>query len=271
MVDRAENGDAPAPAPPALDRALAILWRDHAELDAAAATRRGPRQRLSVDQVIVAAIALADVDGLSAVTIRKVADLLGIGAMSLYTYVPGREELIGFMADRVMADSPKPPFTGSLRDRLAALADAQVAAVQAHPWILDIDESRPLIGPGGSDLWEWQLSAVEGQGFDDFEMQHTVSLVTGFASMAARWIVNLEKVRGASDQTDAEWWSDNAPLLTQLMPADRYPISGRVGTSIGEAYQAATHPQSTYRFGLERILDGIELYLQRKGASAPDR
>ena len=263
MVDSATPADASAP--PALDRALAILWRDHAELDAAAAGRRGPRQRLTVDQVIVAAIALADTDGLSAVTVRKVADLLGIGAMTLYTYVPGRDELVGFMVDRVMADFPKPAFTGTLRSRLTALADAQVSAVKAHPWILDIDESRPLIGPGGSDLWEWQLSAVEAQGMDDFEMQHTVSLVTGFASMAARWMVNLTKVRDASDKTDAEWWTENAPLLAELMPADRYPISGRVGTSIGEAYQSATHPESSYRFGLDRILDGIELYLASKG------
>ncbi len=260
MTESPETGaDA---APPALDRALAILWRDHTA--AGEVGRRGPKQSLSVEQVIVAAIALADGEGLAAVTMRKVADLLGIGAMTLYTYVPGREELVGFMVDRVMADSPKPEFTGSLRERLTTLADEQVAAVRRHPWILDIDESRPLIGPGGSDLWEWQLGAVEGMGLDDFEMQHTVSLVTGFASMAARWMVNLDKVRGASDQTDAEWWADNAPLLAELMPQNRYPISGRVGTTIGEEYQAATHPETAYRFGLERILDGLELYLQRK-------
>src|SRR5690606_39008429 len=104
------------------------------------------------------------------------------------------------------------------------------------------------------------LSSLEGMGVDDFEMQHTISLVTGFASMAARWMVNLEKVRGASDQTDAEWWADNAPLLTELMPADRYPISGRVGTTIGEAYEAATHPEASYRFGLDRIIEGLELH-----------
>lgn len=263
MTETVETPGDAAP-PPALDRALAILWRDRAAPEEPAAGRRGPKQRLSVDQVIVAAIALADGEGLVAVTVRKVAELLGIGAMTLYTYVPGRDELVGFMVDRVMADSPKPEFTGSLRERLTALADAQIAAVRAHPWLLDIDESRPLIGPGGSDLWEWQLSAVEGMGLDDFEMQHTVSLVTGFASMAARWMVNLEKVRGASEQSDAEWWADNAPLLTELMPPDRYPISGRVGTSLGEAYQAATHPEASYRFGLERILDGIELYQDRR-------
>lgn len=263
MSERAETTGEAAELP-ALDRALAILWRDRTAVEGPAAGRRGPRQRLNVDQVIVAAIALADGEGLAAVTVRKVAELLGVGAMTLYTYVPGRDELVGFMVDRVMADAPKPPFSGSLRERLTVLADAQVAAVRAHPWILDIDESRPLIGPGGSDLWEWQLSAVEGLGLDDFEMQHTISLVTGFASMAARWIVSLEKVRGASDQTDGEWWADNAPLLAELMPEDRYPISGRVGAAIGEAYQAATHPEASYRFGLARILDGLELHLATK-------
>lgn len=61
--------------------------------------------------------------------------------------------------------------------------------------------------------------------------------------------------------TDAEWWEVNAPILDRVMAGTDFPLAGRVGTSTGEAYNAATDPDLSFRFGLDRILDGIELYV----------
>jgi AcrR family transcriptional regulator len=242
-----------------LERTLELLWRDRTAAPARRA--RGPAQRLTVDDVVAAGVALADAEGLAAFSMRKVADKLGVGAMSLYTYVPGREELIGLMTDQVMLEAPRPPLTGGLRSRLTTVAETSLAQSRRHPWLLDVDTTRPWIGPGGSGLWEWQLSAVDGVGLDDLEMDQTISLVLGFTAAAARAIVGAERTRAGSDESDLEWWERTAPVLDTLMDGERYPISARVGTAAGQTYEAAADPERWFRFGLERVLDGLEAYL----------
>src|SRR5687767_6127641 len=82
-------------------RTLALLWR------AREPSRRGPRPRLDVDAVVAAAIALADERGLAAVSMRALAKRLGVSAMTLYGYVPGKDELIDLMLDALYAAMPR--------------------------------------------------------------------------------------------------------------------------------------------------------------------
>ena len=84
-----------------LARTLSLLWRETEP------PRRGPRPRHSVDDVVEAAIAIADADGLDAVTMRAVAERLGISPMSLYTYVPGKAELLDLMLDAIYLAMPR--------------------------------------------------------------------------------------------------------------------------------------------------------------------
>src|SRR3990170_2111915 len=99
----------------ARDRTLELLWRH--ELGEPQGTR-GPKQALSVDQVVDAAIALVDEDGIGALSMRRVSDRLGIGAMSLYTYVPGKAELIDLMIDQGIGEIPLRVHEGAVRQRL---------------------------------------------------------------------------------------------------------------------------------------------------------
>ncbi|HEV3294037.1 MAG TPA: TetR/AcrR family transcriptional regulator, partial [Streptosporangiaceae bacterium] len=84
-------------------RTLQLLWREPGPAD----PRRGPRPGLSVERVTAAAIALADSDGLASVTMRAVAHALGVVPMSLYTYVPGKAELLDLMLDTVYRQMPR--------------------------------------------------------------------------------------------------------------------------------------------------------------------
>src|SRR5690349_20682245 len=102
-----------------VDRTLTLLWRRTLGTPRGS---RGPRQRVSVDDVVRAAIEVADAEGLPAFAIRKVADRLGLKPMSIYTYVPGRSELIGLMVDEVSGEDGFPPHDGDLRQRLTAVA-----------------------------------------------------------------------------------------------------------------------------------------------------
>src|SRR5216117_1909772 len=76
-------------------RSMELLWRDAA----APARGRGPKPGLTVDRIVAAATELADGDGLAALSMRRVAERLGVGTMSLYTYVPSKADLIDVMYD----------------------------------------------------------------------------------------------------------------------------------------------------------------------------
>jgi AcrR family transcriptional regulator len=243
-----------------VDRTLRLLWRRQLGTPQGS---RGPRQRVSVDEAIRAGIEVADAEGLPAFSMRKVADRLGLKLMSIYTYVPGRSELIGLMVDEVTGEHGLPELSGSLRDRLTTVARQRWDEMHRHPWLLQVDEYRPWIGPNASDLYEWQLSAIEGAGLTDLEMDQVVTVLATFAVGAARASVDARRAEERSGMTDAQWWEINAPVLDRVMRGSSYPISGRVGQAAGEEYNAIGDPERSFRFGLDRIIDGIEGLLKR--------
>jgi AcrR family transcriptional regulator len=245
------------------DPVLPLLWRHVAPQDEET-RKRGPRQRLTLDQVVDDAIALADEEGLVALSMRLLARRLGIGAMTLYTYVDNRNDLVVLMVDQAFGRRALPPMTGTLRERLRLVAQVQLADCREHPWLLDVNGLRPWLGPNVGDRYEWQLSAVEGVGLDDVEMDQTITLVVGFAANVARSEHAVRQAEKESGVTDLEWWEANAGPLGEFTARRDYPLAGRVGQAAGEAYQAGTDPGWELAFGLERILDGIEAYLSSR-------
>lgn len=244
--------------PDDLARTMTLLWRRALGAPQGA---RGPKQRVSVDEVIRAGIAVADADGLPAFSMRKVADRLGLKLMSIYTYVPGRDELIGLMVDEVIGELPHPPHQGEWRERLTGVARHQWEEYHRHPWLLQVESSRPWIGPNGCDRYEWQLAAIEGAGLGDIDMDQVITMILAFTAGAARTSVVALRTTEESGISDLEWWEANAPVLEKVMPPGAYPLSGRVGSAAGEEYNAVGDPDRTFRFGLERLLDGVAVLL----------
>ena len=126
-----------------ISRSLALMW----EFDLGRKTR-GPKPKLSLDAIVDAAVAVADAEGLDAVSMRRIGQELGVGAMSLYRYVPGKEELLDLMLERVNA----PRGRRDLGDGLAhGDGDAGPRACgtlyTTHPWLPLVDQTRPLLGP----------------------------------------------------------------------------------------------------------------------------
>ncbi|MEU8662453.1 TetR/AcrR family transcriptional regulator C-terminal domain-containing protein [Actinoplanes philippinensis] len=249
--------------PEDLARTMTLLWRR--TLGSPQGTR-GPKQRVSVDEVIRAGIAVADADGLPAFSMRKVADRLGLKLMSIYTYVPGRSELIGLMVDEVIGEVPHPPHQGDWRSRLEGVARHQWDECHRHPWLLQVESSRPWIGPNGCDRYEWQLAAVEGEGLSDLDMDQVITMIANFTAGAARSSILARHTVADSGISDLEWWEANAPILEKVMPPGAYPLSGRVGTAAGAEYNAVSDPDRSFRFGLDRLLDGVEVLLRGERA-----
>lgn len=256
--------DTPAANPRAADnsgdptRVLRLLWRRGLGDPRGA---RGPRAKLSVDEVVAAATALADEEGLDAFSMRRVAERLGIGVMTLYTYVPDRAALLGLVRDSVAAEGERPPHTGSLRENLTHVADDLWREYLRHPWLIDLQIGRPWLGPGESTRYEWQLRAVDGSGLDDLQMDQVITAVTAYVAGAAQSRVVAERSRTTSGMSDLEWWELNAPVLEEVMTDGDWEVSNRVGLAAGQEYGLGD-PDRAYAFGLGLLLDGIEALLR---------
>jgi AcrR family transcriptional regulator len=237
-------------------RTLQLLWRD-----TAAVPRHGPRQGLTIDQVIAAATALADADGLDAVTMRRVAARLGVVPMTLYTYVPGKAELLDLMLDSAYAQMPRTDTTGQpWRQRLAVIAAENRALFEAHPWAVAISTVRPPLGPGLIAKYEHELSALDGLGLGDVQMDDALTHLLAFVQAWARAAADARSNR-KSGMDDEQWWAAYAPLLEEVLDPVAYPLAARVGTAAGTAHGAAYDPEHAYQFGLQVVLDGLATQL----------
>lgn len=238
-------------------RLLALLWRRD--------DPPSPRSGLSVRRIVDAGVALADAAGLDALSMRALAKGVGAGAMSLYTYVPGKRELLALMVDHVVGALPSPVLDRGWRVGLESIAEADWQQYQRHAWLLDVPLTRPAIGPNVMQRYEEELAVVDGIGLDDLEMNAVIELVHDHVANAARRARDIQRDATASGLSDDEWWHGIVATLGRATEGREYPLSDRVGTAIG-----APHLDTSYllAFGLGRILDGVETLVgQRRRAS----
>jgi AcrR family transcriptional regulator len=234
-------------------RTLQLLWRDPAAIP-----RHGPRQALSIDAVVDTATELADAEGLDAVTMRRLAQALGVVPMTLYTYVPGKAELLDLMLDAAYARMLRPDISGQpWRHRLAAIAAANMTVFETHPWAAAISTLRPPLGPGQMAKYEYELSALDGLGLDDVTVDDCLTYLLSFIQACARAISDAHDTQRDSAMDDEQWWAANAPLLARVFDENAYPTAARVGAAAGAAHGSAHSPRHAYDFGLQRVLDGL--------------
>lgn len=263
-------------------RSMALLWREAG--DEPAPRGRGAAAGLSVDTIVTTAVALADAEGVGALSMRRVASELGVGAMSLYTYVPGKGELLDLMVDAVLGElageaagpadaaHAAEDVGASWRDRLEAVARANWVLYERHPWLLQVAASgRPPLGPHVMAKYEHELRAVDGIGLDEVQMDDVITLVNGFVAGTARGVVEQAQARAVTGTTEDEWWAATEPFVARVFDPERYPTVARVGPVAGEANQAAYDPRRAFEFGLARLLDGVAVLVdaQRDGVSVP--
>jgi AcrR family transcriptional regulator len=233
-------------------RVMDLLWGTGAR------PTRGPKPRLTVGAIIRAAVAIADAEGLGALSMRRLAEELGVVAMSLYTYVPSKAELVDVMFDAVLGEVVGPDQVGGgWRPKLEHVARENRALYLRHPWLLQLATVRPVPGPNLVAKYDNELRAVEGVGLSDIEMDLVVALVADYVNGAVRGAVAAATVGRRTGLSDEQWWAAYAPVLEKVFDAERYPVAARVGTAAGEEYGAASDPERAFEFGLARILDGI--------------
>lgn len=168
---------------------------------------RGRPPAYTRDQVVDAAIAVADTEGLAAVTIRHIATTIGAGAMSLYTYVPDKDHLVDLMVDRVAAEVTWPAD-------LLALAVTQRDLMRRHPWLPSALPNRRLSGRNMLRYLESGLAALPESMTGPAKLE-IVALLTGFV---ASYVTN-EQAQAAGGVTTA----DQVELITTAVATGDFP------------------------------------------------
>ncbi|MFF5174797.1 TetR/AcrR family transcriptional regulator [Micromonospora sp. NPDC000089] len=245
-------------------RTLELLWPRPDD-----GPRKGPRPGRSLDDIVTRAVEVADAEGLDAVTMRRVAQAVGVAPMTLYSYLPGKAELLDLMVDGLYARMPRPGRAGQpWRERVAAVARDNRDLFTAHPWAAEVATGRPPLGPGLMAKYEYELRAFDDTGLDDVTRDAALTFLLDFVRAAARSAAEVRIARQESAQSERQWWAANAELLARVLDERAYPTAVRVGSAAGAAHDAAYDPDHAYRFGLERVLDGLAVLVDAAGAAA---
>ncbi|MGC9494980.1 TetR/AcrR family transcriptional regulator [Streptomyces sp. WG7] len=244
-----------------IGRTLDLLW------DTGKRPSRGPKPGLTLERIVETAVEVADRDGLGAVSMRRIATELGTGTMSLYRYVPGKGELIDLMLDRVQRPSENPGDLGGLGDgdwrtALEELGRATLALYRRHTWLLEVNQSRPILGPSALDGLEKVLTRIKPMGLTDPELVSAIIMIDGYVVGAARTQVHGEEAERSSGLTDAQFWQAQEPALEKAMASGRYPVLASLSDdTFGTGFDH-------FEFGLQRILDGLEVLVAARRAAS---
>jgi AcrR family transcriptional regulator len=212
-------------------------------------------------QIVAVAVELADKEGFEAVSMRRVAQELGAGTMTLYHYVANKDELVTLMVDAVMGEILVPPgeLPSEWRPAMAAIAKNSRDALRNHRWMLDrLGDGRP--GPNGMRHFEQSLEAMAGAGISARATFEAIVLVDeyvfGFAIREAQESAEHERgwAPGVREFFRRELDSGEFPRVMEFLGNDVDTAMDRVGEVFFEA--------GRFERGLERLLDGIEAGLE---------
>lgn len=255
MTDLPENG---------LPHAVALSW-GVAELP-----QRGPKRELSIERIVESAIEIADDDGLSAVSMSKVAASLGYTTMSLYRYVTSKDDLLLLMQDAVLdVDLPQPQAEPDWRGELREWVLLSLAVFRAHRWYTDVPITGIPATPNQLRIVDSGLRCLRATGLTDHEKMATILLASGFAMNVAKIERDIARAAGATGEPNAHLGHGFASILAELVTQERFPYLRPV--ILSGAYTDDDIAYDDTAFGLERLLDGVQHYLDtRDEAAEPD-
>lgn len=205
--------------------------------------RRGARPHLDRDRIVAAGLRVVDAEGIAALTFRRLADDLGVTAMSLYWYVADKAELLELVGQAVLATIEIPPARGDWRQQLRDVHRAMLAGFLHHPNTGDLIIGRARYGPAGLALFERILSILLAAGFDPqaaFDAYDSLYLFTlGFMATSSRSPEFIEIQRQGARY-----------MLT--LPAESFPSIRAAAPTIG-----ARTLEERFETALDVVVEGI--------------
>ena len=202
------------------------------------------RARITREQIVEAALELLDRDGLDALSMRRLADSIGVGTMTLYGYFRSKSELLDAVMDSASAGAGSLELTGSWRERARTVALAMRRGLERHPSLVELRLRRPLVRPSQFAFTEAAVRALVDSGLDKpaaaraFRVLFTY--VFGFVAFSPG---------SAADDQGRE-----IRAALSALPPDEYPL---LSSMVDDAMSAVSGDEQ-FEFGLALVLDGIE-------------
>jgi AcrR family transcriptional regulator len=205
------------------------------------------KAQLSRELIADAALALVDREGITALTMRRLAGELGIGTMTLYGYFRDKDELLDYAIDRAARGYDLSPGEGPWRERLGQLVTTIWRSLGEHPSAVQVRSGKPILSAGALRACEAGMTILRDAGFETREAAAAWRLlftyVFGYAAFSSY---------EPSAETKAGWQRQMS-----AMSPEQYPITS------GEAGELANWiaGREPFEQGLELILDGLEARL----------
>ena len=210
-----------------------------------------PRARLSKERVLRTAVALADRQGLESLSMRKLADELGSGAMSLYHYVPNKEQLLDGIVDIVFSEI-EPPSTGvDWKTAMRKRAISTREALRRHPWAIGLMEGRTNHGPANLKLHDAVLGCLRAAGFSLEMTVHAYSVQDAYIYGFALQEQDMSPESADDFAAEAQRQMREYEAVLAGYPHLVEVVGGHVAKA---GYDYATE----FLFGLDLILAGLE-------------
>jgi AcrR family transcriptional regulator len=225
---------------------LALSWGVHP------VQRRGPKPGLSVEQIVDTGIEFGDSQGFEAISLQKIAAQLGVSTNAMYRYVRSKDELIVLVQDKAFGAPPELP--SGWREAATAWVNAQVERFTERPWLLDVPIRGAPVTPNTLRWVEVMLQALESTGLSMHDNLGCLLLLNGFAHNYASLVRQLR----ASDDTPVQAEAVGRFLVPRLVEGD-YPMLTALYTN--QEYEDGI--DDDLEFGLTRILDGIEVLIDK--------
>jgi AcrR family transcriptional regulator len=225
------------------------------------------RPSLAREQIVRAAMELANAEGLEALTMRRLAKKLGAGVMSLYWHIPNKDDLLDLMLDAAFGEVelPEQP-SADWRADLRLFARHMLSVLRRYTWLPSLISSRPLPSPNRVRYVERFLSELAGLGLDFTTIGGILSMVEAYVDGFAQLEAAPEAIRRRTGMTEAEWRAAFGAYLQQILSTGQYPTLERL-----IAGNAMINADATFEFGLECVLDGIaaRIAAAHRDASSP--
>ena len=227
---------------------------------------RGPAPSHSREEITTAAVELADTQGLEAVSMRVLADKLGVGAASLYRYVARKDELIELMVDAVIGDDLQYELGGNWREDLRSVARGLRAMTLRHPWMAVHSAGLRGFGPNTARFYEQVLNAIDGLGLEIDDMLVMVETLDAYVRGRVLEELSEQEAVRRSGLDQEQWMQTQIPYIASLIESGRYPLLTRVVFD-ARAPHDPDRLEHGFELGLERVLDGLATMLAQEGTN----
>lgn len=234
---------------------IAAMWRLRET------PRRGPKPSLTLDDIVGAAIEIADAEDLAAVSMARVAERLGNSTMALYRHVKSKDELLVIMSDAALERPDPMPEGVDWRTGLTFWADGVLTAIRRHRWYAKVPISGPPAGPNNLAWFDSALGALKDTGLPE---EAKVGVVMGLITYVQGEIrMAFDLAAGYADNPDA--FQRFGSTLRRVADPRVYPAVARTVEAgvFDEVGSFEEDNEADFDFGLQLYLDGVAAFIER--------